>query len=368
MAMKSAVIILDEKSKSEKALRPVLDKTVLDFIVHDLKEAGADVICIQTSEDIKIEDAVCTKTLFDAIETIGIQAGELIVFDDVYPFLKVETIKRLYDHKASRLNGTKVIKVDMMDLVDLKDIDFTIVEALKEELDDIDDHHAYHRLWDHYHHLINDYHAENGVIILDPKTTYIGPEVRIEAGAIIENNVTIYGDSYIGANTRIGNGSFIENAQIGKNNVIMSSRITDSKIHDDITLGPYAHLRNNTEVFSNTRIGNFVEFKNTRFGHKSRCAHLTYLGDCTVGEDVNIGCGVVTVNYDGAHKYRTEIGDHAFIGSNSNLVAPLKVGAYALVAAGSTITNDVNDSDMAIARPFQTIKEGYGYKYINKEK
>ena len=118
----------------------------------------------------------------------------------------------------------------------------------------------------------------------------------------------------------------------------------------------------------NCRIGNFVEFKKTRFGRLSRSAHLTYLGDCEVGEDVNIGCGVITVNYDGAHKFKTTIKDRAFIGSNSNLIAPVTVGECSLVAAGSTITKDVEDGAMAIARQRQEIKPEFGFKYINKEK
>ena len=132
------------------------------------------------------------------------------------------------------------------------------------------------------------------------------------------------------------------------------------------TVGPFAHLRNHTVVHENCRIGNFVEFKNCNFGNGSKCAHLTYLGDCEVGEHVNIGCGVVTVNYDGKNKYKTIIGDHAFIGSNVNIIAPVTIGHHALLAAGSTITEDVEDGAMGIARSRQTNKEDYGTKYLNK--
>ena len=135
---------------------------------------------------------------------------------------------------------------------------------------------------------------------------------------------------------------------------------------ENSTVGPFAHLRNHTVVHENCRIGNFVEFKNCNFGNGSKCAHLTYLGDCEVGEHVNIGCGVVTVNYDGKNKFRTKIGDHAFIGSNVNIIAPVTIGHHALLAAGSTITEDVEDGAMGIARSRQTNKENFGTKYLNK--
>jgi bifunctional UDP-N-acetylglucosamine pyrophosphorylase/glucosamine-1-phosphate N-acetyltransferase len=119
-------------------------------------------------------------------------------------------------------------------------------------------------------------------------------------------------------------------------------------------------------VGEDCRIGNFVEFKKTQFGNNSKCAHLTYVGDATVGENVNFGCGVVTVNYDGKNKFRTVIKDGAFIGSNCNLIAPVTIGENALLAAGSTITNDVEDGDMGIARNRQENRIGYGTKYKNK--
>ena len=215
---------------------------------------------------------------------------------------------------------------------------------------------------------INDGWMEKGVMMINPESTYIGADVEIG------HDVTLYPNIYLEGNTVIGDGtvvlpqSFLVNAVIGKNCTIDSSRITDSKIHDEVRVGPFAHLRMNCEVESKNRIGNFVEFKNTKMGYDSRCAHLTYLGDCDLGSKVNIGCGVVTVNYDGKNKFHTTIKDGAFIGSNANLIAPLTVGENAVVACGSTATSDVPDGDMAIARVRQENKPGYGTKYKNKEK
>lgn len=207
-----------------------------------------------------------------------------------------------------------------------------------------------------------------GVQIIDPDNTYIGNDVEIEAGSVIYPNVTIMGHSKIGKNCEILSGSYLMNAIIHDEVVIDSSKIADSEVGKGTTIGPYSHLRNHTVISENVRIGNFVEFKNSNFGDGSKCAHLTYIGDSDVGKKVNIGCGVVTVNYDGAHKFRTTIKDGAFIGSNVNLIAPVTVGEKALLAAGSTITEDVGDGAMGIARARQSNKEEFGSKYLNKGK
>ena len=135
---------------------------------------------------------------------------------------------------------------------------------------------------------------------------------------------------------------------------------------DDNQIGPNAHLRNGCHIGNNCRIGNYVEMKNTFFGDGSKCAHLTYVGDATVGKKCNFGCGVVTVNYDGKHKFHTTIGDNCFIGSNVNIIAPVTVGDNSVLAAGSTITKDVLEGEMAIGRVRQENKPEYGFKYLRK--
>lgn len=207
---------------------------------------------------------------------------------------------------------------------------------------------------------------KNGVYIMDPDSTYIDIESEIGEDTIIYPNVFIQKGCKIGKNNTILPNSFLSNAIIGDNCVIESSKIIDSELGSNSTIGPMSHLRNNTKIEGEARIGNFVEFKNTTFDLGSKCAHLTYVGDSTVGKKVNFGCGVVTVNYDGKNKYHTTIKDGAFIGSNVNLIAPVTIGENALLAAGSTINHDVADGDMGIARSRQEIKEGFGQKYKNK--
>lgn len=213
---------------------------------------------------------------------------------------------------------------------------------------------------------INEMHMRNGVTILDPNNTYIDAGVEIGTDTTIYPNVHIQGDSKLGNNVTILPNSFLRNAQIGDDVTIDSSKIVESSVGKGTTIGPMSHLRNNTEIGENCRIGNFVEFKNSYFGDGSKCAHLTYIGDSDFGKKINVGCGVVTVNYDGKNKYRTTVKDGAFIGSNCNLIAPVTIGENALLAAGSTITDSVDDGDMGIARARQSNKAGFGTTYKNK--
>lgn len=214
---------------------------------------------------------------------------------------------------------------------------------------------------------INQKWMRKGVTMVNPDQTYISLSTELDA------DVTLYPNVYLEKKTKIGKGtvvlpnSFIVNSTIGENCKIDSSRITDSIVKNKVNVGPFAHLREHCVIDDNNRIGNFVEMKNTQLGFDSRCAHLTYLGDSIVGKKVNFGCGVVTVNYDGKSKFKTIIGNNAFIGSNVNLIAPIEVGENAVVAAGSTITRSVEDTDMAIARAHQVNKPGYGLRYKEKK-
>jgi bifunctional UDP-N-acetylglucosamine pyrophosphorylase / glucosamine-1-phosphate N-acetyltransferase len=189
---------------------------------------------------------------------------------------------------------------------------------------------------------INEQHMEQGVTIVDKNNTYIGPDVVIGAGTIIYPNSVIEGK-----------------VQIGKNCRIESSYIRDSIIGDDVTVGPFAHIRNESIIGDNVRIGNFVEIKKSTLSKGVKSAHLTYLGDSDIGENTNIGCGTITVNYDGKKKNKTVIGKNSFIGSNVNLIAPITIGDNVTIAAGSTINEDVPNDSLAIARERQTTKVGY---------
>lgn len=211
---------------------------------------------------------------------------------------------------------------------------------------------------------ILEYHQMSGVNIIDPATTYIDAEVVIDSGATVYPGNTIRGKSKIGKGAVLKENNTIENSEIGENAVITNSCIESSTVHAEAAVGPFAHLRPKSIIGRYAKIGNFVEIKNSSIGGGTKVSHLSYIGDAIIEADCNIGCGVIVANYDGKKKHRTYIGEGAFIGSNSVLVAPLTVGARSLVAAGSTITNDVEAGSLAIARAKQTDKPDYAKKFL----
>jgi bifunctional UDP-N-acetylglucosamine pyrophosphorylase/glucosamine-1-phosphate N-acetyltransferase len=198
-----------------------------------------------------------------------------------------------------------------------------------------------------------------GVTIIDPDSVTIDDTVKLEPDVIIEPQTHLRGNTIIQTGSRIGPGSLIENSQIGKNVTVQFSVVSDSVVADGTRIGPYAHLRGHAKVGEQCRVGNFVELKNTEVGNRTNVAHLSYIGDAQLGNNVNIGAGTITANYDGVKKHRTTIGDRTKTGSNSVLVAPLTLGNDVTVAAGSTITDDVPDDSLVIARERQVIKPGW---------
>lgn len=206
-------------------------------------------------------------------------------------------------------------------------------------------------------------HMLNGVNIINPDTVTIGADVEIESGVTINPNSFIMGNTIIKKGAIIGPSTELFNATICENVLCRESVVYDSVINKDSVVGPFSHIRMNTIIGEANRVGNFVEVKNTVTGYNTKASHLSYLGDSEIGSKVNIGCGSITVNYDGKNKYKTVIGDNVFVGCNSNLIAPLNIEKDAFIAAGSTITDDVKESDLAIARSKQINKKGYARKY-----
>lgn len=201
-----------------------------------------------------------------------------------------------------------------------------------------------------------------GVTIVDPNNTYIEEDVQIGRDTTIYPNVIIESGTSIGEECIIGHNSRIVNSKIGDRVEIQSSTILDSKIDEQTKIGPYAYLRPNSKIGKQVKIGDFVEVKNSKIGDYSKASHHSYIGDAEVGSRVNIGCGVVFVNYDGENKHKTIVEDNAFIGSNSNLVAPVVVKKDGYIAAGSTITNEVPSGALSIARARQVNKEDWKTK------
>lgn len=209
---------------------------------------------------------------------------------------------------------------------------------------------------------INEFHMENGVTLIDPLTTYIGADVVIGNDTIIYPNNTLEGKTVLGKGVLLHPNNRIEDSVIEDEVTIASSVILCSKVGKKTTVGPFAYIRPDSVIGEEVKVGDFVEIKKSTIGNGTKISHLTYIGDAEVGEHVNFGCGTVVVNYDGKNKYKTVVEDHAFIGCNTNLVAPVTVHEGAFTAAGSTITENVPKEGLGIARAKQVNKEGWVQK------
>ncbi|HEY9604125.1 MAG TPA: bifunctional UDP-N-acetylglucosamine diphosphorylase/glucosamine-1-phosphate N-acetyltransferase GlmU [Allocoleopsis sp.] len=209
---------------------------------------------------------------------------------------------------------------------------------------------------------VKDAWMKAGVTLINPDSITIDDTVELEPDVTIEPQTHLRGKTKISSGSRIGPGSLIEDSELGQNVTVLYSVVSDSVVKDGTRIGPYAHLRGHVEVGESCRVGNFVELKNSQLGDRTNVAHLSYLGDATLGNKVNIGAGTITANYDGVKKHRTEIGDRTKTGSNSVLVAPVTIGKDVTIAAGSTITEDIADDCLAIARARQVVKSGWRLK------
>lgn len=209
---------------------------------------------------------------------------------------------------------------------------------------------------------VKSYWMAAGVTMIDPASITIDDTVELQPDIVIEPQTHLRGNTVIQSGSRIGPGCLIENSQIGENVTVLYSVVRNSIVQSGSEIGPYAHLRGMVEVGTNCRIGNFVELKKTTLGTGTKAAHLSYLGDATIGDRVNIGCGTITANYDGVNKHPTQIGDRSKTGSNTVLVAPIILGTDVTVAAGSTLTENVPNDCLVVARARQVVKPGWRLK------
>ncbi len=195
---------------------------------------------------------------------------------------------------------------------------------------------------------------------------FIDENVQIAEGVKIYPNVYILGNSKIGKGTIIYPNTTIENSTIGENCVIKSSYIEESEVGNNVQIGPFAHLRPKSVLMEGCKIGNFVEVKNSVVGKNTQASHLAYIGDSEIGANCNIGCGAIFVNYDGTDKNRTIVEDNCFVGSNSNIIAPVYIKKGSYICAGTTLTTSTNEDDFVIGRCRETIKPNRGHLYFKK--
>src|SRR3989338_633244 len=277
-----------------------------------------------------------------------------------------QSLKKITPNNAKK----EYYLTDMVGLIESK---HAFVIQQKEEVMGINTREELSRHEKIFREKINQAWMLKGVTLLDPQTTYIDSEVKLSEDVLIYPQVHLYGKTTIGKNTMIKTGSVITDSHIGAQVTIKEySVIEESTIEDQAIIGPFARLRPETKVKKRARVGNFVELKKTVLGDESKANHLTYLGDATIGKDVNVGCGVITCNYDGGLRYsgkaKTVIGDKSFIGSDCQLIAPLTLQKGSYVASGTTVTENVPKDSLVIARVKQMTKKGYMKKLWARSK
>lgn len=204
------------------------------------------------------------------------------------------------------------------------------------------------------------------VKLIDEKSIFIGDEVQIGNDVVIYENNRIEGKTVIGDGCVLLPNNYIVDCEIGKGVTVNYSQMEKAKVGDDAQIGPFARLRPNANIGKRVKVGNFVEVKNAEVGDDTKVSHLAYVGDCTIGKNCNVGCGVIFVNYNGKSKNRSVVGDNCFIGSNCNVIAPVEIEKNSFICAGTTVTDKVNEDDFVIGRPRQEHKPKRAHKYLKE--
>lgn len=364
--MKKIAVVLaaDETrmmSKIPAAQHTVCGRKMTEYVADAVKAAGA--------EEIFYEEECTAEQFCAALETA--QGGLVYLIGSAMPLIAAEDLEKMAQ-EADCFAEDQLGCVRTDALRGVMEVTGTIAEAVEKVRE-----HA-KRVWIEEEHRmavedrvklakaekimrgrINEKLMLAGVTLIDPENTYIEDTVVIGQDTIVHPGCTLQGNTVIGRECVIYPHCRMNNAVVGDGTTVEASVLLDCRVGSLTTVGPNAYLRPKTVIGDHCRIGDFVEVKNSNIGNGTKVSHLTYVGDADLGENINLGCGVVFSNYDGKKKYRSVIGDNAFIGCNVNIVSPVNVGDDAYIAAGSTITGDVPGAALAIARERQTVKEGW---------
>ena len=267
----------------------------------------------------------------------------------------------LLKHLPNIDNNNKKREYPITDIVGLIAADnnkvgtYTIEDAYK--MSGINDLYQLSKVEKAFIKAINKQHMLNGVNIINSDTVTIGPDVKIEAGVTIYPGTCLWGNTVIGKGSVIGPNTELADVVVEENSKVMHSCLSDTKVKSNSNVGPFAYTRDGAVIGENTKVGAFVEVKNSTIGDNTFASHLAYIGDSEVGNNVNFGCGCITANFDGVNKYKTVIKDNSFIGCNSNLIAPITIGENSFIAAGTTVTEDVDNKSFVIGRSKMVQKE-----------
>lgn len=349
-------------------ITPETLKALADY--HEAQQAGVTVLSatadnpfgygrIVRDQDGRLAKIVEQKDATEAEREIDEISTGIFAFDNVLLFELLEKVKNDNAQGEYYLPDVITLALEAGKIADAyRTDDF-------DEIMGVNDRVALSKAEAAYRERVNEYHMRNGVTLIDPASTYIEADVQIGMDTIIEPGAHLGKGTVIGEDTVIGQYSDVNNSTIGNRTTIKQSVVNDATVGDDTTVGPFAQLRPNAHLGNEVKVGNFVEVKKAELKDGAKVSHLSYIGDAEIGERTNVGCGSITVNYDGKNKFKTIIGKDSFIGCNTNLVAPVTVGDGVLIAAGSTITDDIPNDSLALARARQTTKLGYLNKNNN---
>lgn len=376
-AVKSAIHLLDDPEGQTIIVPgdvPLMTASLIDDIMKTHQEQKNDL----TVGTMRVDDPFGygrilrdkTNNIIKIIEHKNCQKEEMLI-DEVNTSIYVINNKALLENinkiKPNDLTG----EYYLTDLVEIMNKDYKIGSYLIEDhyqTSGINNLYQLSEVEEYLKDRIRKNHQLNGVEIYSPQTVSIGIDVKIESGVTIKQNTIIKGNSVIKEGSIIGPNTTIDNSIINEDVIIEDSVITNSTIERKCYIGPFAHIRDNSLIGENTRIGNFTEVKNSKIGKDSFASHHSYIGDAIVGKRANFGSGSVIVNFDGIDKHQTIIGDDVFIGCNVNIIAPIVIKDKVVLAAGSTITDDVKEGSLAIARSRQIEKPDYYKKFKKSNK
>ena len=362
---------LDKVSSGSKVLVlygdvPLIKKATLDNLIAESSE-GASILTTTLEDPFgygrvkKTENGFAT-TIIEEKDADSDEKKIKEVFTGVLCAEK-ELLETSLQEVTNNNAANEFYLTDIVSIMSSKGVNINTCTSSNEEVQGANNKKELEKLESIYRSMKTEELFNQGITVVDAKRLDVRGEVKAGKDCLIDVNVILEGDITLGNNVSIGPNTILKDVEVGDGTKIEAfSHIVNAKIGDNCSIGPYARLREGTKIEDSGKVGNFVETKNTTLGSGSKANHFTYLGDTTVGTKTNIGAGTITCNYDGKDKHKTIVGDNSFIGSNSSLVAPVKIGNNTTIAAGSTITKDVPSDALGVGRSKQTNKDNWSKK------
>lgn len=366
--MNSAVLFLSDQKEYDLASLRLNDKMLIEYTIKQLNRLDVDSIFLVGPYNLEVSGVIKRNNIAEVIEELKDREGKCLLLSPFYPLIKKRDYLRLLDSENGVFYDEDIIPcfcLNNSDISKFESLKYVPVKIDKDNARCFSSRNDVPRFWSIIKNRIIGKMLKNGVIIHEPNTVSIGIDVTIDKNTVIGSYVSISGTTCIGKNNLIDRGSQFVNCKIGDDNKILDSKLIDCILNDSCDIGPNAYIVN-SKLDKQVSIGSFVKLINCKVGVLSRIEHLSYIGDSNIGNDVNIGASVTTVNMKKGSHNITTIKDHSEIGNGVNLIAPIFIGEYCVVASGSTIDKDVENGDLAIARLYQQNKKGYGFKYTKE--